>query len=140
MKRRWFMVAGTVMVLAITPLAFLFGASLSGGIGVEIFVYLVMPVLIGILYILGGASVSVGTIEWYQFIGIAEIIMGILVPIWFWLGIPSITSSLSGIIFFMIIGVAGGLYSVFIGADYIRGGSVIDIAACESGPILTLRT
>jgi hypothetical protein len=134
------MIMGAAMVLAITPLAFLFGVSLSGSIGVEIFVYLVIPVLIGFLYILGGASVSVGTIEWYQFIVIAEISMGILVPIWFWLGIPSITSSPAGVVFFLMIGIAGGLYSVFIGVDYIRGGSIIDLAACEPGPILTLRT
>ena len=40
----------------------------------------------------------------------------------------------------MMIGIAGVLYSVFIGIDYIRGGSVIDLDACEPGPILTLRT
>lgn len=139
MKRRWFMVLGGAMVLAPTSLAFLFGA-LSDGIGIEILVYLVIPVLIGILNVLGGASVSVGRIEWYQFLGLAEIGMGISVPVWFWLGIPSVTSSSAGLVFFMLIGIASGLYSVFFGVDLIRDGRFVTFDTFEPGPILRSRS
>jgi hypothetical protein len=140
MKRRWFTVMGGSMILGLISFAFLFGVSVSDGIGIEILVYLVIPFLIGGLNVLGGASVSVGTVEWYQFLGIAEIGMGILVPIWFWLGSQSATSSPAGVIFFTMIGVASGLYSVFIGADLIRGGRYISLDNCEPGPILRSRS
>lgn len=135
MKRRWFTVIGAAMIIG-PALAFLFGISLSDGVKIETLVYLVIPVLIGVLHILGGASVSVGTVEWYQFLGIAEIGLGTLVPVWFWLGSQSVTSSPAGVIFFMLIGVASGLYSVFIGVDLIRGGRYTTTDTCEPGPIL----
>jgi hypothetical protein len=134
MKRRWFAVLGAFLLVGESAVlvAFGFPPPLDAGTALPF----VLWAFVGILLVLGGLSVEIGTVEWHQFVGTANVLMGI----WFGVGFPLTTlrdASLgdAGVIFAAVAGVVGGLSMVFIGASWIRGSQHFKTSKYEPGPI-----
>lgn len=132
MKRRWFTVLGVFFLVGEGAVFAIFGFP---ALTIATAVSLVLPMVVGVLFVLGGLSVQIGTIRWYQFVGTGDIILGI------WFGIDFSLTTLhdaslgDGAIVFAVIGIVGGLNFVFIGIDWIRGGHYLNTSQYEKGSL-----
>jgi hypothetical protein len=131
MKRRWFAVLGAFFLVGESAVLIAFGfPPLNVGIALPFVTF----VFVGILLVLGGLSAEIGNVEWYQFIGVANILMGI----WFGVGFPLMTfRDMTAGVVLAVAGVIGGLSMVFIGASWIRGSRDFKVAKYEPGPIFS---
>lgn len=133
MKRRWFAVLGVFLFVShgAVLVAFGFPAPVT-----ETVLSLLPWMFAGVLFVLGGLSVQIETIEWHQFVGAANVFMGIGFGVNFSLTTLRDASLGNGGVIFAVAGIAGGLSMVFIGMDWIRGGRHFEISRYETGPIL----
>lgn len=131
MKRRWLSVIGVFLLVAALGLAIVITGveelSLEDGMTpATLFI-------VGTLFVLGGESTSIRGLEWNQFAGIGQVILGS----WFafqagtFLPIDPTALELAMAGSFAI----AGLVFVFIGIDWFRGGFYYDLSELEPGPI-----
>jgi hypothetical protein len=66
MKRRWFAVLGAFLLVVNGALLVTFGFPT---LDAEAALSLVAWLFVGVLFVLGGSSVQIGTIEWHQLVG-----------------------------------------------------------------------
>lgn len=130
MKRRWFAVIGASIVLAQGILMAIFGFPAIDGLAVF---GLVLPTIAGVLFIAGGFSVQIRNVEWYQFVGTADVLMGIWFGLEFAFG--PYTDSTAGPIL-AVTGIVGGLSMVFIGVNWMRYSRQFGVSRYEPGPIV----
>lgn len=131
MKRRWFAVLGVFLLVSQGVIFAAFGFS---SFDARTVLSLLFTMIAAVLFVLGGLSVQIENTEWHQFVGAANVFMGI----WFVveLSLPILrVGSATGLVP-AIAGVVGGLSMVFIGMDWIRGGNHFEISQYETGPIL----
>lgn len=134
MKRRWFAVLGAFLLVSQGAALVVFDFPRSDA---EAALSLVAWMFVGALFILGGLSVQIGTIVWYQFIGGSFVVMGITFGLDFPLTTLNDASLGDAGVIFAIAGIVGGLSMIFIGVDWIRGGHYLEISQYEAGPILS---
>lgn len=137
MKRRWFLVLGSLVILANVSVLAAFGVPDVSG---STLATPVVSALGGVLFALGGLDRQFQRIEWYQFVGGANISQGIAMGLAFLRPIlTGATLSERGIeLILAICALVGGASLVFIGVDWIRGGHYFDPASYETGPIFPL--
>ena len=85
----------------------------------------------GILFVVGGVGYDLGSIEWYQLVGVGDVLLGLS------LGIPFFTAlegsgSLGGDVLFIGAAAIGGLSLAYMGIDWIRGGKHFDLSQFDS--------
>lgn len=138
MKRRWFLVLGSLIILANVGALAAFGV--PDGSDSNLIASLVISALGGVLFAVGGLDRQFQRIEWYQFVGGANISLGIAMGLAFLRPIlTGATPSERGIeLVLAICAVVGGASLIFIGVDWIRGGLHFDPASYEAGPIFSL--
>ncbi|RJT06204.1 hypothetical protein [Halococcus sp. IIIV-5B] len=140
MKRRWFVLVGLLVIALQSAILVAFGfpspadpatALLLGGM-----------TLAGCSFVLGGFDRRLGGVEWYQFVGVGNVLVGVSLA----LGqlIPVLTGTTaydsSTLVALVVFAVVGGGSIVFIGADWVRGGHHFDLSVFEPGPILASGT
>jgi hypothetical protein len=134
MKRRWFLVEGIVFTIGSVATLFVFG--------------LITPYLVllcfgfsfaGILSILGGINSELLDIEWYQFVGMGNVVVGVTFALSILLPMLTGSSPYDGPIgaFMAAAAILGGGSLVFMGIDWLRGGIHYDLSSYEDGPIFT---
>jgi hypothetical protein len=128
MRRIWFAVMGATFAVVGVGFAAAFG--LEGVAEPPTAVALALWFSASVLYLLGGFGTSLGGVEWYQFVGLGNVCLGLqlLVQLPFTLAggtpetevlVPAIASGL------------GGLSLLFIGLDWLRGGRHFDLSAFD---------
>ena len=131
MKRRWLSVLGAGMLLAGAVYVAVFGVvSLAGpfrGTAAVCFT------LSAIFEIVAGQGERVGSVEWYQFMGAANVLMGVMIGIHLVGGVVHGSPTPIGLDGMMAV---GALSITWIGIDLLRGGRHFDPASYDSGPIL----
>ena len=136
MKRRWFLVLGIYIIAAnLWLLTTLDSPIIEEPMTVATNVAFLFA---GVLFILGGVGENLGNLDWYRFVGLANLIMGIGFAATYLLPMMNGTSAYDGIasILLAICAVIGGASLAFIGFDWIRGGRHFDLSTFERGPIL----
>lgn len=137
MKRRWFLVLGIFLIIGQLAVRAAFGLPTpSESSAIATFV---ITGSAGILFAIGGTGKQVGSITWNQFIGAADLllglmfVLGVVFPIW------NSTSPYESSIqpFLAVAAIGGGASLMFIGIDWVRGGHYFDLSSYEPGPILS---
>jgi hypothetical protein len=129
MKRHWFLVLGLFLFGSQLFVHTAFGVPSSADLGT--LVSIIATALAGVLFVFGGLGISVRTLEWYQIVGGANILLGasfcleIVVPV-----LNSTSASGSTVQPFMAVAaVCGGGSLMFIGLDWLRGGRHFDLSS-----------
>ncbi|MFH5801560.1 hypothetical protein [Haladaptatus sp. CMAA 1911] len=135
MKRRWFLVLGTFLIvvqLAIVVISSVPVFSITSATFI-----LLTTGCAGVLFAIGGTGRGIGLITWNQFIGAADFLLGLLFiliavfPIW-----NSMSPYETSIQLLLGIAAIGGLISLmFIGVDWVRGDHYFNLIAYDPGPI-----
>lgn len=133
MKRRWFVVLGAFLLFVNSALFVAFGFPT---LDTEAALSLVSWMVVGILFVVGGSSVQIGAVEWYQLVGAGYVLMGITFGLDFSLTTLNDASLGDSGVVFAVVAILGGLSMVFMGVDWIRGGHHFEISQYEPGPIL----
>jgi len=90
--------------------------------------------LAGVLSMLGGLGVGVGRVEWFQFIGLSNVLFGGWV-LWFALStLLSTPSDVGTIVSVSLVGL-GSVALTLIGVDWARGPKYFDVEAYENAPL-----
>jgi hypothetical protein len=131
MKRRWFAVLGVFLFVSQGAAFVAFGSSAPD---IETVLPLLPWMFGGVLFVLGGLSVRIGNVEWYQFVGAANVLMGIGFGIEF--SLPALRDGSAAGPLLAIAGVVGGLSMIYIGVSWIRNSRQFSPSEYEGGPIL----
>ncbi|EMA38344.1 hypothetical protein [Halococcus hamelinensis] len=140
MKRRWFVLVGGLVIALPSAIVVAFGfpspaepatALLLGGM-----------ILAGVLFVLGGLDRRFGGVEWYQFVGVGNVLVGVSLALGQLIPVLNGTTAYDGSVLpaLVLFTLVGGGSIVFIGADWIRGGHHFDLSVFESGPLLSSGT
>jgi hypothetical protein len=133
MRRRIYLIAGVVLALTSFP-------TLLAGItqGVYDAVGTLLLGIGGLLFVVAARrdEVDVGdwTISWHQFVGGADITLGIGFPLTLLGPVLGGTASSMDYTFF-VAGIVGGLVLVFIGVDVIRGSRYVSLGSDEESAL-----
>jgi hypothetical protein len=128
MNRRWFLVLGLFIIGSQLLVHVAFGVLVPSALSV--LVPTIVTVLAGVLFVVGGLGAGVRTIEWYQIVGGANILLGgsfclgILIPV------LNSTSAYGNTVqpIMAVAAACGGTSLMFIGLDWIRGGRHLDLS------------
>jgi hypothetical protein len=137
MKRRWFLIVGIFLVVGQIAVLVAFGvpplseSSATATVGIT--------ALAGVLFAFGGTSRQFWSVEWYQFVGVAQMLIGLSFMVSMLLPILTGTSAYESDVqpLLAVAAAGGGMSIMFIGFDWIRGGRHFDLSSYESGPIFT---
>ena len=132
MKRQWFAVLGGFIAVSLVASLAAFGERVL--FDPQFAVVGALFLSSAVLLLLAGTTDAIGGIEWNQFAGAADVLLGLALIVQFLL-----TATLDGATSASLLADAaaalGGLVLLFIGADWIRGGKHFDLAAYDSGPL-----
>lgn len=136
MKRRWFLILGIILVVSQTAILAAFGIPPVFESGPAATVVIIA--FAGIFFMLGGSGRQFWGVEWHQFMGAGQILIGLSLATSILLPILNGTSAYeSGIRPFLAVAAAiGGALVMFMGFDWIRGGRHFDLSTFEPRPIL----
>lgn len=132
MKRRWFAVVGGFFLIVSAGAVVLLGRD---ALRTPRFLASILTwLLIGGLSVVGGLRRSVAGVEWYRFVGVGDVLLGLWMlgyaTTWFLDGTADRATQVSAV------AMAGsGSLLVFIGVDYFVGGRHLDVSAIEPGPL-----
>ena len=130
MKRRWFAVLGSALILGYLVLTAVFGLDLWRD---PIMVTQgVLVLLAGISFFLAGFGKHAAGLSWVQLIGVGDLFLGVLLVS---TSVPTLLDggAGSGDLVGAAAAVLGGLFLVVLGIAYLRG--VYDADAFEPGPL-----
>jgi hypothetical protein len=90
--------------------------------------------LAGVLAILGGLGVSVGGVEWFQFVGLSDVLFGGWVTGFAVHTVVQQPGDVGTLLSVGLVGV-GSLALTLIGLDWVRGPRYFDVESYENAPL-----
>lgn len=128
MKRRWFAVAGLLVLVLDAYVVVQLGPTSGGALP---------PVLIalaGLLFVAGGLDPLPATVPWYRFVGAASVLAGALfLVVW---TVPALAGAPStNDLVLALAGAFNALVLGLVGADVYGGGHYFDLSTFEPGPL-----
>ena len=131
MKRRWFLVLGVGIIAANLWLLITLDSPI---IEEPASVATTLAFLLaGVLFVLGGVGERLGSLDWYQFVGLANVVMGVGFVATYLVPMAVGTSAYDGTTgtLFAVSAMIGGSSLAFIGLDWVRGGQHFDPSTYE---------
>lgn len=129
MKRQWFAALGGFIAASWVAVLVAFGERVLFDPQFGVVGALVLSA--AVLLVLAGTTDALGGIEWNQFAGAADVLLGLALIVQFLLAATLEDATSAGLLADAAAAL-GGLVLLFIGADWIRGGKHFDLAAYES--------
>lgn len=129
MKRQWFAALGGFIAASWVAVLVAFGERVPFDPQFGVVGALVLSA--AVLLVLAGTTDALGGIEWNQFAGAADVLLGLALIVQFLLTATLEDATSAGLLADAAAAL-GGLVLLFIGADWIRGGKHFDLAAYES--------
>lgn len=131
--KQWLPIAFGVL-LVVVPIGLVAGTGtfptgdplLSAGV-------VVLPVA-GVLSMLGGLGVDVGPVEWFQFVGLSNVLFGGWVLGFAVSTLLAVPSDVGTIVSVSLVGL-GSVALTLIGVDWARGPKYFDVEAYENAPL-----
>ncbi|WP_115865402.1 hypothetical protein [Halorussus litoreus] len=131
MKRLWFAVLGTLY--AVVGVWFL--TAFWSGVATDPASILTVALWFGAsaLYVLGGFGASLGGLDWYQFVGLGNVCLGLQLVVRVPFALADGNSATASLVATLAMGV-GGLSLAYIGLDWVRGGRHFDLSRFGDQP------
>ena len=129
MKRQWFAALGGFIAASWVAVLVAFGERVLFDPQFGVVGALVLSA--AVLLVLAGTTDALGGIEWNQFAGAADVLLGLALIVQFLLAATLEDATSAGLLADAAAAL-GCLVLLFIGADWIRGGKHFDLAAYES--------
>ena len=85
----------------------------------------------GVLFVVGGIGYDLGSVEWYQLVGVGDVLLGLSLDISFLTALEG-SGSLGGDFLFIGAAAIGGLSLAYMGIDWICGGKHFDLSQFDS--------
>lgn len=132
-KRRWFAVLGSFVLLGWSALALAFGLPDEGEAA---FLLNDVPLLLGgAALVAGGATDGDGGVAWYRLVGAGFVLLGLSMAGQF-LATLAAQRTLDGLLAADAVTLVPAVAVALVGLDWIRGGKHFDLSVFEAGPLL----